>query len=68
MKQVSWGASGLKVPAVTLGCMRLEALSAAEAAAHIENARGKLFDKVTVVRNGYYRAVESKQCFLQCLA
>ena len=38
MKQVSWGASGLKVPAVTLGCMRLEALNAAQAAAHIEKA------------------------------
>lgn len=38
MKQVSWGASETKVPAVVLGCMRLEALNAAQAAAHIEKA------------------------------
>jgi len=38
MKQVNWGASGLKVSAVTLGCMRLQALDVARAAAHIEKA------------------------------
>ena len=38
MKQVSWGASGKKVSAVVLGCMRLEALSEQQAAAHLEKA------------------------------
>lgn len=38
MKQVSWGASPEKVSAVALGCMRLEGLTTAQAAAHIEKA------------------------------
>lgn len=38
MKQVFWGASGKKVSAVALGCMRLERLTAAQAAAHIEKS------------------------------
>ena len=38
MKKVSWGASGIKVPAVALGCMRLEALTPEEAAKYLEKA------------------------------
>ena len=38
MKKVSWGASGIKVPAVALGCMRLEALTPEEAARYLEKA------------------------------
>ena len=36
MKKVNWGASGIKVPAVALGCMRLEALTPEEAARYLE--------------------------------
>lgn len=38
MKEVTWGASPEKVSAVALGCMRLEGLDTAKAAAHIEKA------------------------------
>lgn len=38
MKQVNWGASGKKVSAVVLGCMRLERLNSGEAAAYLEKS------------------------------
>lgn len=38
MKQVPFGASGVSVPAVALGCMRLEALSVSEAARYLNKA------------------------------
>ena len=38
MKKVTFGTTGLKVPAIAVGCMRLNRLSAEEAAAHIEHA------------------------------
>ena len=38
MKKVNWGASGIKVSAVALGCMRLEALTPEEAARYLEKA------------------------------
>ena len=38
MKKVNWGATEIKVPAVTLGCMRLEALNVSEAAKYLEKA------------------------------
>lgn len=38
MKKVTWGASGIPVSAVALGCMRLERLNADEAARYLEKA------------------------------
>ena len=38
MKQVSLGRTGLQVPAMIAGCMRLDRLDAAGAAKYIENA------------------------------
>lgn len=38
MKQVSWGASGINVSAVALGCMRLTALDVQQAASYLEKA------------------------------
>ncbi len=38
MKKVNFGNTGLQVPAVVVGCMRLASLDVAAAAAHIENA------------------------------
>ena len=37
MKQVNWGNTGLKVPAIAAGCMRLTDLDEAGAVKHIEN-------------------------------
>lgn len=38
MKQINWGNSGKQVSAVAMGCMRLTALNAQEAAAYLEKA------------------------------
>ena len=38
MKQVNFGTTGLRVPAIVAGCMRLDRLDVAGAAAYIENA------------------------------
>lgn len=38
MKQINWGNSGKQVSAVVMGCMRLTALNAQEAAAYLEKA------------------------------
>ena len=38
MKQVNFGGTGLRVPAIAAGCMRLDRLDVAEAAKYIENA------------------------------
>ena len=38
MKHVTWGASGIPVSAVALGCMRLEKLNAQQAAEYLEKA------------------------------
>ena len=38
MKQVSFGRTGLQVPALVAGCMRLDRLDVTEAAKYIENA------------------------------
>lgn len=38
MKKVNFGNTGLQVPAIVVGCMRLNSLDAVSAAKHIENA------------------------------
>lgn len=38
MKKINWGNTGLTVPAIAVGCMRLSSLDVASAAKHIENA------------------------------
>ena len=38
MKKVNFGTTGLKVPAIVAGCMRLNSLDMAGAVKHIENA------------------------------
>ena len=38
MKQIPWGASAQQIPAIGLGCMRLTALNAKDAAAYLEKA------------------------------
>ena len=39
MKKVKFGNTGLQVPAIVLGCMRLNSLEPMAAAKHIENAK-----------------------------
>lgn len=55
MKKVSWGNTGLTVPAIAVGCMRLISLDVESAAKHIENAvahEANFFDHADIYGRG----------------
>lgn len=55
MKHVKFGNTGLKVPAIVVGCMRLNSLDIQSAAKHIENAlenKVNFFDHADIYGNG----------------
>lgn len=55
MKKVNFGNTGIKVPAIAAGCMRINRLSEAEAAKYIENAAANeagFFDHADIYGNG----------------
>lgn len=55
MKYVDFGKTGLKVPAIIVGCMRLNSLSVEQAAKHIENAAAQgvnFFDHADIYGKG----------------
>lgn len=55
MKKVNFGNTGLQVPAIVVGCMRLNSLDVASAAKHIENAVAhevNFFDHADIYGNG----------------
>lgn len=55
MKKVNFGNTGIKVPAIAVGCMRINRLSEAEAAKYIENAAANeagFFDHADIYGNG----------------
>ena len=63
MKKVNWGASQLKVSAVALGCMRLEALTPTEAARYLEKAVSlgiDLFDHADIYGQGRCESLFAK--------
>lgn len=55
MKKVNFGQTGIKVPAIVVGCMRLNSLDVTAAAKHIENAMAhevNFFDHADIYGNG----------------
>lgn len=55
MKKVNFGTTSLQVPAIVVGCMRLNSLDVAGAAKHIENAMAhdvNFFDHADIYGNG----------------
>ena len=55
MKKVNFGTTGLQVPAIVVGCMRLNSLGMTAAAKHIENAIAhdvNFFDHADIYGNG----------------
>ena len=63
MKKVNWGATDIKVPAVTLGCMRLEALNVSEAAKYLEKSVSlgiDFFDHADIYGQGRCETLFSK--------
>lgn len=63
MKKVNFGATGIQVPAIVVGCMRLNSLDVSDAARHIENAVAQdvnFFDHADIYGRGECEALFGK--------